>query len=102
MRGLKWEPLAPWNSAKAFRTYIRLALQPTQNICGLGVLGTLDVLTSLANAFLDLLFERSCGNWWWWWQASSPLQGDLVEHFGEIFTILLVGFTSDQSTFGLK
>ena len=62
MRGLRREPLAPWHRAKAFRTYRYLALQPAQNVGRLNVLGTLDVLTNLANAFLDLGFERNRGN----------------------------------------
>ena len=67
MRGLRREPLAPWKSAKAFWTYRGLALQPAKNVGGLGVSGALDILAGLANALLELLFERS--HWNWWWQA---------------------------------
>ena len=59
MRGRRREPLAPWHRAKAFRAYRYLALQPVQNVGGLGVLGTLDVRTKLANACLELRFERA-------------------------------------------
>ena len=56
MRGLRREPLAPWQRARAFRAYRGLTLQPAQNVGRLNVLGVLDVLTNLANAFLELRF----------------------------------------------
>ena len=98
MRGLRWGPLAPWKSTKAFWTYGGLALQPAQNVGGLNVLGALDVFTSPVNAFLDLRFKRNRKRWW---QSSCPLHGDLGKHLGQLVTVLFSGFTSDQSTFGL-
>jgi len=95
MRGLRREPLAPWKCARAFRTYRGLALQPAQNVGRLNVLGALDVLTNLANAFLELRFER------WWWQSSCSFDGDLAEHVGQLSSILFSVFTNKQGTFGL-
>ena len=74
-------------------------MQPAQNVGRLNVLGALDVLTNLANAFLELRFERSLENWWW--QSGCPLHGDLAEHIGQFFTILSSVFTNKQGTFGL-
>ena len=99
MRGLKWEPLAPWNSSKAFWTYRGLAVQPAQNVGTLDVLGALEVFTSPVDADLKLRFERNRENGWW--QSSCPLHGNLRKHLGQVVTILQVGFTSKQSTFGL-
>ena len=67
---------------------------------GLNVLGALDVFTYLANAFLELRFERNRENWWW--QSSCPLHGDLGKHLGQLVTILSSVFTSDQCMFRLK
>ena len=93
MRGLKWEPLAPWNSSKAFWTYRGLAVQPAQNVGTLDVLGALEVFTSPVDADLKLRFKRNRENGWW--QSSCPLHGNLRKHFGQFVTILQVGFTSD-------
>jgi len=100
MRGLRREPLAPRQRARAFRAYRGLALEPAQNVGGLNVLGALDVFTYLANAFLELRFERNRENWWW--QSSCPLHGDLGKHLGQLVTILSSVFTSDQCMFRLK
>ena len=83
-------PLLPGNSARAFRTYRGLALQPAQNVGGLNVLGALDVLTSLANAYLELRFERNQVNWWW--QSSCPLHGDLARACWPVLYDSLFGF----------
>ena len=98
MRGLRWEPLAPWHSAKAFWTYRGLALKPAQNVGRLNVLGALDIFTSPVDVDLKLRFERNRERWW---QSSCPLHGDLGKHLGQLVTVLFSGFTSDQSTFGL-
>ena len=43
--------------AGACRTWIGLAAQPAQNVGGLNVLGTLDVLTQVDNDPLELRFD---------------------------------------------
>jgi len=98
MRGKVGSPCSPVE-AGAFRTYIRLAAQPAQNLGGLNVLGKLDVLTHVDNAPLELRFKRK-------WRQSrqprcSPL-GDLAEHSGQLCAPLLSDFASDQSAFRLK
>jgi len=67
-------------------------------VSGLDVLGALDVLTNPVDAHLKLRFERNRGRSR---QARCPLCGDLVEYPGQLPAVLLAGFTSDQSAFGL-
>ena len=92
MRGLRREPLAPWNSAKAFWTYRGLALQPAQNVGGLNVLGTLDVFTSPVDADLETALREKPGEWmvavelpspWRSGQASWPARHDSLCGFHE-------------------
>jgi len=67
-------------------------------VSGLNVLGALDVFANPVDADLKLGFER---NWGRSRQARCPLCGDLVEYPGQLPAVLLAGFTSDQSAFGL-
>ena len=62
MRGKGGIPLLPGRS-RGFPDLVGLAAQPAQNVGGLAVLGTLDVLTHVDNAPLELRFER-------WWRRS--------------------------------
>jgi hypothetical protein len=98
MRGRRREPLAPWKSTKAFWTYGELTLQPAQNVGGLNVVGTLDILTRPLDADLELDFDRRGERSR---QVRCPFDGDLVEYSGQLPLVLFVAFTSDQCTFRL-
>ncbi len=101
IRGLRWEPLAPWRCARAFRLACWLAAEPAQDVSGLDVLGSLDVLACFANALLELRFKRDHG-WWWWWQSGCPFHGDLSQHIVQLFAVLFAVFSSDQGILRLK
>jgi hypothetical protein len=58
----------------------------------------MDVLTNPVDADLKLGFERYRGRSR---QARCPLAGDLVEYPGQLPSVFLAGFTSDQGAFGL-
>ena len=62
MRGKGGIPLLLGRS-RDFPDLAGLAAQPAQNVGGLNVLGTLDVLAHLANVHLEPRFER-------WWRKS--------------------------------
>jgi hypothetical protein len=66
---------------------------------GLNVLGTLDVLTYLANTLLGLRFERQ---WRRSRHSNCSLMADLAEHTGQLSAPLLSDFASYQSAFRLK
>ena len=85
--------------AGACRTWVGLAAQPAQDVRGLNVLSTLDVLTRVDNAPLELRFER-------WWrrrrQAICTVVRQLAEQSCQFATPLLSDFASDQCAFRLK
>ena len=58
MRGKGGIPLLPGRSRGFPDLEVGLAAQPAQNVGGLNVLSTLDVLTHIDNVPLELRFER--------------------------------------------
>jgi hypothetical protein len=98
MRGKGGIPLLPGRS-RGLPDLSGLAAQPAQDVGGLDVLSTLDVLAHVDNAPLELRLER-------WWRRSrqtscSPLR-QLAEHNVQLSAPLLTDFASDQSAFRLK
>ena len=96
-RGKVGSPCSP-AEAGACRTWGGLAAQPAQNVSSLNVLGTLDVLTHLADTDLELRFERERRSR----QPSHSPMGDLAEHRVQFSPPLRSDFTSNQSAFWLK
>ena len=83
--------------AGACRTWIEmgLAAQPAQNVSGLNVLSTLDVLADVENASLELRFERQR-------RRSRQTMRQLAEHGVQLSAPLITEFAAEQSTFRLK
>ena len=77
--------------ARAFRTSVGLAAQPAQDVGGLDVLGTLNVLTHFADTDLELRFERKRTSR----QLSHSPIGDLAEHRVQLSLPLLTDLASD-------